>query len=157
MSVIPYRKQTCKFKHYSIYISINHFHYYKIRCSSVSVVTRLRAGRLDFDSRQGLRFFSSPPHSDRLWSPYSLLSRGYRRFFLQGLSGRGVKLTTHLHLVPRSRMCGALSPLPPYFSMAWCLVKYRIHLRCNSAGYGLGDRGFESRQGLGIYLLTTAS
>jgi hypothetical protein len=27
-------------------------------------------------------------------------------------SGRGVKLTTHLHLVPRSRMRGAIPPLP---------------------------------------------
>jgi hypothetical protein len=26
--------------------------------------------------------------------------------------GRGVKLTTHLHLVPSLRMCGAISPLP---------------------------------------------
>jgi hypothetical protein len=29
-----------------------------------------------------------------------------------GESGRGVKLTTHLHLVPRSRMRGAIPPLP---------------------------------------------
>jgi hypothetical protein len=27
---------------------------------------------------------------------------------------------------------------------------------CYSAGYGLDDRGFESRQGLGIFLFTTA-
>jgi len=29
-----------------------------------------------------------------------------------GLSGRGVKLTTHLHLVPRSKMHGAIPPPP---------------------------------------------
>jgi hypothetical protein len=34
-------------------------------------------------------------------------------------------LTTHLDLVPRSRMRGATSPLPQYVFMAWCLVKYR--------------------------------
>jgi hypothetical protein len=34
-----------------------------------------------------------------------------------------VKLTTHLHLVPRSRMCGAIPPLPQYAFMAWCSVK----------------------------------
>jgi hypothetical protein len=26
--------------------------------------------------------------------------------------GRSVKLTSHLHLVPRLRMCGAIPPLP---------------------------------------------
>jgi len=34
-----------------------------------------------------------------------------------------VKLTTHLHLRPRSRMRGAIHPLPRYAFMAWCLVK----------------------------------
>jgi hypothetical protein len=40
-------------------------------------------------------------------------------------SGRGVKLTTHLQLVLRSRMHGAIPPLPQYVFMAWCLAKYR--------------------------------
>jgi hypothetical protein len=31
------------------------------------------------------------------------------------------------------------------------------HLSGTALDYGLGDRGFESRQGLGIFLLTTAS
>jgi hypothetical protein len=30
-----------------------------------------------------------------------------------------------LHLVPRSRMRGAIPPLPQYVFMAWCLVKHR--------------------------------
>jgi len=34
-----------------------------------------------------------------------------------------MKLTTHLHLVLRSRMYGAISPLPQYSYMVWCLVK----------------------------------
>jgi len=34
-----------------------------------------------------------------------------------------VKLTPHLYLVPGSRMCGAIPPLPQYDSMAWCSVK----------------------------------
>jgi hypothetical protein len=34
-----------------------------------------------------------------------------------------VKLTTHLHLVPRSKKNGAIPPLPQYAFMAWCLVK----------------------------------
>jgi hypothetical protein len=33
-------------------------------------------------------------------------------FFIGGKAGRGVKLTTHLDLVPRLRMDGVISPLP---------------------------------------------
>jgi hypothetical protein len=36
-----------------------------------------------------------------------------------------MKLTTHLHLVPRSRMRGSIPPLPQYVFMEWCLVKHR--------------------------------
>jgi hypothetical protein len=46
--------------------------------------------------------------------------------FLRGKSSRGVKLTTHLQLVPRSRKCGSIHPLP--HTPSWCsayLVKYR--------------------------------
>jgi hypothetical protein len=39
--------------------------------------------------------------------------------------GRGLKLTTHRHIVPRSRMRGAIRLLPQYVLMAWCLVKHR--------------------------------
>jgi hypothetical protein len=46
------------------------------------------------------RFFSSP----WLWGPLSLLSNVCSGRFPRGLSGRGVKLTTHLHQLPRSRM-----------------------------------------------------
>jgi hypothetical protein len=40
-----------------------------------------------------------------------------------GQNGQGVKLTTHLHLVRRSRMHGAVPPLLQYVFMAWCSVK----------------------------------
>jgi len=33
-----------------------------------------------------------------------------------------VKLNTHLHLVPRSRMRGTIPPLPQHAFMAWCSV-----------------------------------
>jgi len=36
-----------------------------------------------------------------------------------------VKLTTHILLVPRSRMCGAIPPLSQYVFMPWCLLKHR--------------------------------
>lgn len=49
---------------------------------------------------------SSPIHPDRLWGPASLQCN-----VCQGSFPR-VKSTTHLHLVPRFRMSGAI-PLPP--------------------------------------------
>jgi hypothetical protein len=45
--------------------------------------------------------------------------------FPWGYSGRSVKLTTHLHLVSRSRRRGNILPLPQYVFMVWCLVKHR--------------------------------
>jgi len=39
-----------------------------------------------------------------------------------------VKLTTHLHLVPRSRVRGAILPLPQYVFMAWCSFKTQGHI-----------------------------
>jgi hypothetical protein len=65
-----------------------------------------------FNSGRIWEFFSSPLHPDKLWGPPSLLSNGYHGFFPCGKSGLGMKLTTHLHLVPRSRMHGAIPPLP---------------------------------------------
>jgi hypothetical protein len=37
-----------------------------------------------------------------------------------------VKLATHLHVVPRLRVRGAIPPHPEEVFMAWFLVKYRI-------------------------------
>jgi hypothetical protein len=36
-----------------------------------------------------------------------------------------VKLTTHLHLVPRSKNEWSYTSTPHYAFMAWCLVKHR--------------------------------
>jgi len=72
---------------------------------------------------RGWEFFSSPPRPYRVWGPTSLLSGGYQELFPGDKAAGGVKLTTHLHLVQRLRMRGAMSLLPQYFFMAWCLVK----------------------------------
>jgi hypothetical protein len=40
-----------------------------------------------------------------------------------GVKRPGVKLTTHLHLVPRSKNEWSYTSTPPYAFMAWCLVK----------------------------------
>jgi hypothetical protein len=50
-----------------------------------------------------VKIFFSPRRPDRLWGPLNLP---------RGKSGRGMKLTTHLQLVPRSRKCGCIHPLP---------------------------------------------
>jgi hypothetical protein len=60
----------------------------------------------------GSRIFSSPNCPDRLCGPPNLLSNACPGLFPRGESGRGVKLTTHLQLVPRSRKCGSIHPLP---------------------------------------------
>jgi len=48
-------------------------------------------------------FFSSPPRPGQLRGPPSLLPTVYYGLFPWGWSGRGVKLTTHLHLVTGSK------------------------------------------------------
>jgi hypothetical protein len=49
------------------------------------------------------RIFCTLCCPDRLWDLPSLLSNGYPGLLSRGLSGRAVKLTSHLQLVPRSR------------------------------------------------------
>jgi len=82
----------------------------------------LRAGWTSRPGR-GLEFFTSPPRQDRLWSPPSLLTNWYQGLFPWRQSGQGVKLTTHFHLVPSSRMRWAIPPLPQYPFMSLCSVK----------------------------------
>jgi hypothetical protein len=55
----------------------------------------------------GRRFDTSNCRPDRVWGLSSLLSNGYR-----GIYPRSVKLTTHVHLVPKSRKCGSIHSLP---------------------------------------------
>jgi len=59
-------------------------------------------------------FFSLQLRLDRLWGSPSLLSSGYWELLRWGKSCRAVNLTTHLHLLPILRMCGAIPSLPPY-------------------------------------------
>jgi len=46
------------------------------RCSSVSIVTELQTGRLEYDYWLGKGFLLFTSRPDRLWSPPSLLSNG---------------------------------------------------------------------------------
>jgi hypothetical protein len=49
---------------------------------------------------------------DRLWGPLNHLSKRYQGLFLRGLSGKVVRPTTRLQLVPRSITCGSIHPMP---------------------------------------------
>jgi hypothetical protein len=78
-----------------------------------SVVYRWATGWMIEGSSPGRswEFFSSLPRRDRLWGSPNLLSNEYQGLFPWGQSGWSVKLTTHPHLVPRSRMRGAIPSL----------------------------------------------
>jgi len=94
-------------------------------------------------------FFSPPPRPDRLWGPYSFLSKGYQGLFPWGYSRRGVKLTTHLHLVPRSRMRGAIRPLPQYALWRGAQLKNRrdnftFYLYLTTPLRHMGERKYSS-------------
>jgi hypothetical protein len=85
----------------------------------------LRTGRSGFYgsiSGWGWEFFSTPPRPDRRWGPPSLLSNEYQGLFPSGQSGRGAKLTTHLHPVPRSKNVWRYTSTPQYAFIAWCSV-----------------------------------
>jgi hypothetical protein len=64
----------------------------------------LRAERLGFNSRQRQEIFLFYTTSRLVLGPTRLISNGYRELFPQGESGRDMKLTTQVHLVPRSRI-----------------------------------------------------
>jgi hypothetical protein len=65
----------------------------------------------------GKRFFSSLRRPKRLWGPPIQCVPG---MLPRKWSDRGVKQTTHLHLVPRSRISGAIPP--PYVFIAAFLI-----------------------------------
>jgi hypothetical protein len=55
--------------------------------------------------------FSPSKNQDRLWDLPSFLFNMFRGFLTRRLSGRGEKVTTHLHSVVRSKVNGIILPL----------------------------------------------
>jgi hypothetical protein len=91
------------------------------RYRSVGIPTGYRLDGLSSIPGRVKKYFSSPHCPDRLWSPPSLLSKDYWKVFPWGWSGRSLKLTTHLRVVPRWRMVQLYLHSPCVF-MAWCLI-----------------------------------
>jgi hypothetical protein len=92
------------------------FYYFRSRVSSGSIVSDygLDDGAIVIRSQAGAKDFSSSLCPDRLWGPPSVLYNGYRWSFPRGVKrGRGVTLTTHPHLLPRSRMSRSYIYSPP--------------------------------------------
>jgi hypothetical protein len=73
----------------------------------------------------GSEYFSSPPCPDCLWGPPSHLFKSCQVLFPWEQSGRDVKLTTHLHIVPRSRLHGTIPPFPNTPSGRGAKLKHR--------------------------------
>jgi hypothetical protein len=95
------------------------------RDSSFGVATCYGLEVPGIESRWGDEIFRTYP--DRPWGPPSLPYNGYRIF--PGVkSGRGVTLTTHLLLVPRSRKSRAIPLLPLWVLVACYRVKIYLTL-----------------------------
>jgi len=80
-------------------------------CSIVGIVTWCRLGGLGLNPG---RVRKCP---DWLWGLPILLFSGYQCSFLE-VHGQGMKLTIHLHLLPRIRMSGAVPLLLIYAFVA---------------------------------------
>jgi hypothetical protein len=96
-----------------------------VRNRNSSVVQRWATGWMigGFESRQGLGIFFPTTASRTALEPTQLLIQWVPGALSLGVKRPGVKLTAHLHLVPKSIMRGAIPPLPQYAFMAWCSEK----------------------------------
>jgi hypothetical protein len=104
-----------------LYVTPLHFQFLsKIPMSQDSPVSITTGYALD-DQDVGVRvpvrsrIFFSPSHPDQLWGPPNLLSDGYQGLFSPGVKRPGREAD---QLVPRSRKCGSIHPLPD--TPSWC-------------------------------------
>jgi hypothetical protein len=87
------------------YLRVRHLANNRSRVSSVGIATVPRSGRFGFRGPVGTNFFFLFSRSPPVVAPPGPLGTGVSS---RGLSGCDVKLTTHLRLVPRLRMSGAI-------------------------------------------------
>jgi hypothetical protein len=81
------------------------------------MVTRLQARWSGLDSWQGAENFLFATMFKVTLGPTQPPIHWVLDALPLGWSGQGMKLTTHLHLVPRLRMCEAIPPL--YHTSSW--------------------------------------
>jgi hypothetical protein len=80
-------------------------------------VTGWTIGVLGFDSQRGLRIFLFTTVFRPALDPTQPRIQWIAEAFFLGVKRPGVKLTTHFHLVPMSRMRGAIILLP--YTSSW--------------------------------------
>jgi hypothetical protein len=78
---------------------------------------------------------SSPKSSRQALGPTQNPVQWVTGFFPQRLSGQGVKLTTHLHLMAKFKMSGAIPLLPLYVVMAWTGTTLHTHTHTHTQIY----------------------
>jgi len=69
------------------------------------------------------RFYSSPKTSTPAVWPHTLIFNMFQGSFLR-LNSQDTKLTTHLYLVSRLRMSGAVPLLPLFTFMVWMVIPF---------------------------------
>jgi hypothetical protein len=121
---------TASFSQYAINFSF-HLTLFNLLVETVSL--RSRGSSLSIETRLRVQFPAGAVTDSILFATASRAALGFTQrlihwapgLFPRELSGQSVKLTTHLHPVPRLIMLGAIHPLPQYVFMAWCLVKHK--------------------------------
>jgi len=112
------------------------------RNSAIDAVIRLRVGRFGLRIPAGARYFPRL-HNIRTWSwahpPYYSLGTGV---ISRGLRDRRVKLNAVLHLLPRSRMNGAIPLLPVYAFKTWTKTISPLQYIHNQASAGSRNQMF---------------
>jgi hypothetical protein len=96
--------------------------------SSVGIGSRLRAGRLGFDSRQGIGIFLFTTASRPDLGPTQPAIQWLPRARSLGVTWPGREADHLSHIPPRLRMRGAIPPLPYTSSWRGAYLKYRILL-----------------------------
>jgi hypothetical protein len=86
-----------------------------------------------FDSWRGLGISLFATASRPALGTTRALSNVYQALLTLGQSGRGVKLATHLHLVPSSKNAWCYTATPQYVFMALCLIKHRDNFTVTEA------------------------
>jgi len=85
------------------------------------------------DFHHGHRFYCSPLHPGQYLGLISL-SNGHWGLFPHGQIALGISLTSHLYLMLRSIMHGAVSPLPHVFMIG---EYFTLKMCCDKELYGL--------------------